>query len=101
MPAEDPGPWTESSVWALQEAAGLPGKRTLLFGDVCGGLVPKICVKCGEFSQRRSMGEGEHVDVRQGGGLPSSCLVGTDIGLKGGDEAAYEKEDSASEEGAD
>lgn len=52
-------------------------------------LVPEIPVRSGEFSWRGCVGGRQPVDVRQGGDLPSSCLVGTDIGLETGGEAAH------------
>lgn len=85
---QDTGSWT-APLRALEGGTGLSGKPTS--GFRCPrwvDLVPETCVKRGEFSQQRSMRGGKHVDAGQGGGLPSGCLVGTDIRLQTGDEAA-------------
>ena len=56
----------------------------------CVNLVPKICVESKDFRKQRSMGGSRHADARWGGGgLPCQMLVGADISLETGDDAAF------------
>lgn len=86
---QDPGQSPLS--WPFRKEPACPGKAHLCRETPgCVDPVPEIGVRSGELScRRRCVGERKLVDGRQGRGLPSSCLVGTDIRLETVDEAVF------------